>query len=335
MNKILTTLYNYASLNETEAHDAIRMVVCGDCSESQAAAFLSVYIMRKPSIHELSGFRKAMRELCLPITLSPSTEAVDIVGTGGDGKNSFNISTLAAIVTAAAGCTVIKHGNYGVSSMNGSSNVLEYLGYRFTSDSSVLQAQLDTANICFLHAPLFHPAMKRIASVRKDLGVRSFFNLLGPLTNPAQLAVQLLGVNSLETARTYRYLMQGSNERYAIVHSLDGYDEISLTSSFKLITAQQESLLTPQQLGFDTISPAAIDGGRSIKEAADIFMDVLRAKRAGPRTNAVAANSGLAIHMAQPHIPLNDCIALAQETLLSGKAYLTFKQLLNHSYEHS
>jgi len=335
MNNILKHLCDYSPLTETEAYDALKMVVAVDCSEAQAAAFLSAYIMRKPGIEELRGFRRAMMELCIPVTLSQVSDAVDIVGTGGDGKNSFNISTLATIVTAAAGCNVIKHGNYGVSSISGSSNVLEYLGYRFTNNQEALQQQLDKHNICFLHAPLFHPAMKKIAPVRKNLGMRSLFNLLGPLINPAQPAAKLLGVNSLETARMYHYLLQDECEEYMIVHALDGYDEISLTGNTKLITPKREDIVSPSQLGFQQALPAELDGGTTVKEASYIFMQVLIGEANTNRINVVAANCAMAIQLLRPEISIKDAAALAEETIYSKKAFTLFKQLIELSNEHS
>lgn len=335
MNKILKHLSDYTQLTETEAYDALKMVVAADCSEVQSAAFLSAYIMRKPGIEELRGFRHAMMELCIPVTFSQVSNAVDIVGTGGDGKNSFNISTLASIVTAAAECYVIKHGNYGVSSISGSSNVLEYLGYRFTNKELMLQQQLDKCNICFLHAPLFHPAMKTLAPVRKNLGMRSLFNLLGPLTNPARPAAKLLGVNSLETARVYQYLLQGECEEYMIVHALDGYDEISLTGNTKLITRKREEIISPEQLGFQQALPAELDGGTTVKEAADIFLQVLTGEANTSQVNVVAANSAMAIHLLRPELSIKDTISLAKETIYSKKAFKLFKQLIELSNEHS
>jgi len=328
MKEILTALCNYTVLREEDAYDALKLIATGSCTDSQVAAFLSAYIMRKPSVEELSGFKTAMMELCKPLKLS-TADAIDIVGTGGDGKNSFNISTLSAIVVASSGCTVIKHGSCGASSVSGSSNVLEHLGYCFTSDASVLQRQLDEANICFLHAPLFHPAMKNIALVRKKIGIQTFFNLLGPLINPAQPSMRLLGVNSLETARTYNYLLQRSGQQYTIVHSLDGYDEISLTSPFQVISGNSERIIEPKDIGFSLVQPKDIDAGTTVSEAAAVFIKILKGEGTKEQANVVIANSGFAIQCTHPEKPLQECISLAREALVSLKAFKTFEQIVN------
>lgn len=329
MKEIFNILCNYGSLNEEEAYKVLTTIMAGDCNENQMSAFLTVYMMRKPSIAELTGFRSAIMERCIQLSFKDSQSAIDIVGTGGDGKNSFNISTLSAIVTAAAGIKVIKHGNYGASSTTGSSNILEHLGYRFSKNQSELEHQLDTANICFLHAPLFHPGLKSIAPVRKNLGLRTFFNLLGPLVNPTEPGFQLLGVADLETARIYNYLLQNSSKCYAIIHSLDGYDEVSLTDSFKMITKKQEQIYKPSSFGLKTVSPSAIDGGNSIKEAGTIFTNILNGKGTLEQNNVVAINSGLAIHLANPECSIEDAIEIAREALISLKALQTFNKIIS------
>lgn len=335
MNHLLNKLCNYGCLDEEQAYVTLSQMMDGNCDDNQIAAFLTAYMMRKPSVAELSGFRRAMMEHCVPIHLSDAPSAVDIVGTGGDGKNSFNISTLSAIVTAAAGFKVIKHGNYGASSMAGSSNVLEHLGYRFTNDQSLLNQQLEAANICFLHAPFFHPGMKRFAQVRKSLGMRSFFNLLGPLTNPAKPGAQLLGVSSLEIARTYHYLLQGSEQRFAIVHSLDGYDEISLTANFKLIINNREDILSPGKFRLPIVHPSNIDGGGNIKESAAIFLRLLEGNGSPEQVSVIAINSGLAIHLVAPEISIEEGMERAREALCSQQALQTFHQLISTSHEYS
>ncbi|RQO29819.1 anthranilate phosphoribosyltransferase [Taibaiella sp. KBW10] len=327
MKHILETLYHYGTLTKNDAQYALQQLALGACNESQAAAFLSAYIMRRPSVAELEGFRDAMMALCIPLDFA-GYEAIDIVGTGGDGKNTFNISTLSAIVTAAAGVPVIKHGNYAASSVSGSSNVLEHLGYVFSERQERLATQLEQANICFVHAPLFHPAMKQVAMVRKNMGVRTFFNLLGPLINPAQPKNQLLGVNSLETGRMYHYLLQETGRRYTIVHSLDGYDELSLTGAFKLISTAQERLCLPADLGLEQVAPEALQSGDSIAAAANIFIAVLQGKGTKAQRAVVVANAALALHCARPDQSFADCLGLAVEALDSLKAYQTFQTLL-------
>src|ERR1051325_3662660 len=244
MKEVLHDLFDHRSLSFEKAKEVLVNIASARYNPSQVAAFMSVYLMRPITVEELSGFREAMLELCLR-TEFDTHETIDIVGTGGDGKNTFNISTLACFVVAGAGIKVTKHGNYGVSSVSGSSNVLEKLGYKFTSDKGILQSQLDRAGLCFLHAPLFHPAMKSVAPIRKELGVRTFFNMLGPVVNPAFPKYQLLGVYDLEMARLYNYLLQQTGNEYAIVHSYDGYDEISLTGTYKVIGRKGEKVMEP------------------------------------------------------------------------------------------
>lgn len=330
MKQILETLYQYGSLNKEDAQSALAQLAGGSCNESQAASFLSAYMMRRPNVAELDGFRAAMMSSCIPLQLS-RRDAIDIVGTGGDGKNTFNISTLSAIITAAAGVPVIKHGNYASSSVSGSSNVLEYLGYTFTGSEAALERQLEQANICFIHAPLFHPAMKEVATLRKNIGLRTFFNLLGPLVNPAQPQYQLLGVNSLETARMYHYLLQQTAHQYTIVHTLDGYDELSLTAAFKLISREKERLYEPEELGLPRLLPQSLGSGASVAEAAGIFVKVLTGTATAAQRAVVLANAALAIHTARPEHSFREGQEMAEESLDSLKAYQTFKTLLKQT----
>jgi anthranilate phosphoribosyltransferase len=271
--------------------------------------------MRTITVDELEGFRDAMLELCLPVELE-ADQLIDLCGTGGDGKDTFNISTLASFVVAGAGYKVAKHGNYGVSSGCGSSNVMEYLGYKFTNDISTIKKDLDEAGICFLHAPLFHPAMKTVAPIRKELGVKTFFNMLGPLVNPARPKNQIVGVFSLELARLYAYLYQKSSKNYTILHALEGYDEVSLTCDFKTFTKAGEKISTLQQLGFDKLKPEQIAGGNTVPESADIFISVL-----------VLVNAALAIQTLNPTKSFADCFYEAEESLLSKKALISFKKI--------
>ena len=329
MKHILTRLFEHKKLDRKEAKDVLVKISNGDFNESQIAAFISVYLMRSISVNELLGFRDALLELCRPFDLE-GMESIDIVGTGGDGKNTFNISTLSSIVVAGAGYKVTKHGNYGVSSSCGSSNVLEHLGYQFTNDTDVLKKQLDQANICFLHAPLFHPAMKAVAPVRKQLGVKTFFNMLGPLVNPAQPAKSLLGVFNLELARLYQYIFQKTEERdAAIVYSMDGYDEISLTSPFKLRQNNTEQLLRPSDIGKTLLKQSELHGGGDVPSSAKIFMDVLSGNGTSAQVDVVSTNAGVAINCLKPEAHIKDCIAEANEALMSGKAMKQFKMILN------
>lgn len=324
MKNILNTLFDNNTLSQTQAKEVLINIAKEQYNTSQVAAFMSVYLMRPITVQELQGFQQAMLELCLKVDFS-DYETIDIVGTGGDGKDSFNISTLACFITAGAGIKVAKHGNYGVSSISGSSNVLEAVGYKFTNDEQVLQKKLDTAGICFMHAPLFHPAMKCVAPIRKDLGVRTFFNILGPIVNPSFPTYRLIGVYNMELARLYNYLLQGAPEKYVVVHSFDGYDEISLTSSFKILSKESEQVLLPMHMGFDQLQQHEISGGKSIADSAKIFLTILNGEGTTAQNNVVCANAAMAIQCVLPHLSLLDCVAKAKESLESKKALAVYK----------
>lgn len=319
MKEILNYLFEHKTLTKEQAKQTLIEIGEGKHSPAQIASFLTVFCMRSLTIAELEGFRDAMLDLCIKIDLSVFN-TIDIVGTGGDGKDTFNISTLASFVTAGAGIKVAKHGNYGVSSSCGSSNVLEYLKIPFTNEESKLQKMVDKAGFCMLHAPLFHPAMKNVAPIRKEMQVRTFFNILGPLVNPSFPKNQLLGVFNLELARLYGYLHQNTTKNYAIVHGLDGYDEISLTSSTKVISNKGEHLLTPTDFGFTQNKQADLFGGASVEASAKIFVNILEGKGTNAQNSAVLANAGLAIQTVNPQLSLQDAIAQATESLTSGKA---------------
>ncbi len=327
MKKILNHLFEHKNLTQEQAKEVLVNMAKGDYNECEIAAFLSIYIMRSITVPELTGFRDALLELCIPVDLEGYNH-IDLCGTGGDGKNTFNISTLASFVVAGAGEKVAKHGNYGVSSVCGSSNVLEYLGYEFTNNIPRLKTQLEKAGICFLHAPKFHPAMKNVAPVRRKLGVKTFFNMLGPMVNPSFPRHQLVGVFSLELARLYNYIYQQSDKRYVILHSLDGYDEISLTSPFKMITNKGEQLFRPKEVGFDNYEQKDLFGGDTIEEAAGIFMQVLEGKGTTAQNSVVCANAGMAINCLRPQESRADSIAAAEESLQSGNALLALQSLI-------
>lgn len=293
------------------------------------AAFMTAYCMRSITVNELEGFRDAMLELCLPIELEAG-EVIDLCGTGGDGKDTFNISTLASFVVAGAGYKVAKHGNYGVSSGCGSSNVMEFLGAKFTNDTDTLKSNIDKANICFLHAPLFHPAMKTVAPIRRELGVKTFFNMLGPLVNPARPKNQLVGVFNLELARIYAYLYQKSDKRYTILNALEGYDEVSLTCDFKTFSADGEKINSIEALGFEKLSPKDILGGSSISDSAAIFLAVLNADATAAQQNVVLCNAALAIKTIHPEKTFADSFYEAEEALVSKKALKSFKTLVEN-----
>lgn len=325
MKQILNRLITHEQLSKEEARAVLVSISEGKYNPVQIAAFLTVYMMRSVSLEELQGFRNAMLDLCLPIDFE-KYNTIDLCGTGGDGKNTFNISTLAAFVVAGAGLKVTKHGNYGVSSVSGSSNVLETLGIKFSNQKDYLHRCLDQAGICLLHAPLFHPAMKNIAHIRNELGVKTFFNMLGPMVNPAFPKNQLVGVFSLELARMYGYLYQKSEKNYAIVHAMDGYDEISLTSPAKVISNTSECILNASDFGVPQITQNEIFGGNTVKEAAAIFLNILNGKGSQAQNNVVCANAGMAISV-MDNCSIKDAFHSAKESLQSGKALLSFKQL--------
>ncbi len=326
MKKILSELIDHRSLTKETAHEVLVNLATGKFNLSQTAAFMTVYMMRSITVEELQGFRDAMLELCLPAHFDQPV--MDVCGTGGDGKNTINLSTLSTFVVAAAGQPVAKHGNYGVSSACGSSNLLEYFGYKFTNNIDELKRSLDRSNICFMHAPLFHPAMKNVAPIRKELGVKTFFNMLGPMVNPAFPKRQLVGVFSLELARQYGYLYQNSNKDFLILHALDGYDEVSLTSPFKFFFNEGERLADPADLNLPTIKYDDIKGGTTVAESAKLFMNVLEGKGTVPQNSAVIANAAMALYCVDRKAGLIAAVDKASEALKSGKALIAFKKLM-------
>ena len=325
MKEILNRLIQHEVLSRQESKDILVGIANKAYNESEIASFLTVYMMRSIQLEELEGFRDALLELCLAVDLS-AYEPIDLCGTGGDGKDTFNISTLASFVTAASGIKVTKHGNYGVSSSCGSSNVMEALGIKFTNDKDYLEKALDQVGICVLHAPLFHPAMKQVAPIRKALGVKTFFNMLGPMVNPAFPTHQMVGVFNLELARIYGYLYQKTNKQYSIVHALDGYDEVSLTGSTKVITRENERILNPAHFNVNTLEAKDIAGGESVASAATIFVDILSGKGSEAQNNVVCANAALAINTVQNN-GIETAFEQAKETLLSGAALKKLQQL--------
>jgi anthranilate phosphoribosyltransferase len=328
MKKILNHLFEQKTFGKDESKEILTNITLGKYNASQMAAFMAAYCMRNITVEELEGFRDGMLELCLKADLH-EYELIDLCGTGGDGKDTFNISTLASFVVAGAGYKVSKHGNYGVSSGCGSSNVMEYLGYTFSNDTGHLKKSLDKAGICFLHAPLFHAAMKTVAPIRKELGVKTFFNMLGPLVNPARPKYQMVGVFSLELARLYAYLYQKSDTKYTIVHSLEGYDEVSLTCDFKTFSASGEHIHSIAQLGFEKIDPDKIGGGNTVKDSADIFKAVLEGEGTTEQNNVVVCNAAVAIRTIKPEQSFSDCFYEAEESLQSKKALDSFKKMLS------
>ncbi|WP_432221199.1 anthranilate phosphoribosyltransferase [Flavobacterium sp. TMP13] len=317
MKNILNRLINHEVLSKEEAKNVLINISNGSYNQNQISSFLTVFMMRSITIDELSGFREALLDLCVRIDLS-EYNTIDLCGTGGDGKDTFNISTLASFVAAGAGIKVAKHGNYGVSSISGSSNVMEKMGIKFSNDSDFLKNCMDKAGIAILHAPLFHPAMKNVGPIRKDLAVKTFFNMLGPMVNPSFPQNQLVGVFNLELARMYAYLYQSTNMNFTILHSLDGYDEISLTGATKTITNSMEAMLKPESFGVRTVLQSEIEGGKTIDESADLFIKIISGKGTEAQNNVVCANAAMAISTVTKCSPVEG-FELAKESLLSGK----------------
>lgn len=329
MKQILNRLINHENISSLEARNVLVNISEGKYNQSQIASFLTVFMMRSITLEELQGFRDALLELCIPVNLS-DFNTIDLCGTGGDGKDTFNISTLSSFVTAGAGVKVAKHGNYGVSSASGSSNVMEALGIHFSNKSDFLKKSIDQAGICVLHAPLFHPAMKHVAPIRKELGVKTFFNMLGPMVNPSFPKNQLIGVFNLELQRLYGYLYQNTDKNYSIVHALDGYDEISLTGKTKIISNNSETMLSPSDLKVEQIEQSEIFGGSSVKKAAKIFKNIIKGKGTEAQNNVVCANAGLAIATVNK-ISHQDGFQLAKESIKSGRAKASLERLIELS----
>lgn len=328
MKKILQFLFEHKTLSRDDAKDVLLNIGKGIYNEHEITSFMTVFLMRSITIEELQGFRDALLELCIPVQVD-ADELFDIVGTGGDGKNTFNISTLACFVVAGAGYKVAKHGNYGATSISGASNVMENLGYKFSNDSDKLRRELDVANFSFLHAPLFHPALKIVGPIRKNLGIRTFFNMLGPMVNPANPSNQLVGVYNLEMARIYNYLLQQTGKRFCIIHALDGYDEISLTGDAKIITNEGVRICPPETLGKKMVMPEDIYGGDTAEEAAKIFHAVLSGNGTWSQNAVVLANAALALDSTRKFPTYEDAFQVAVESLESGKALTCFEKLIS------
>ena len=325
MKTILNRLINHEMLSKEEAKNVLVNISNASYNPSQIASFLTVYMMRSISIEELAGFREALLQLCIRVDLS-DYNTIDLCGTGGDGKDTFNISTLASFVSAGAGIKVAKHGNYGVSSISGSSNVMESLGIKFSNDNDFLKKCIDQAGICILHAPLFHPAMKNVGPIRKELGVKTFFNMLGPMVNPSFPKNQLVGVYNLELARKYAYLYQNTDKNFTILNSLDGYDEISLTCPSKFISNTQEGVLNPIDFGVRQLLQSEIEGGKTIEESTAMFMNIISGNGTEAQNNVVCANAAMAISTANGSSPL-ESFQLAKESLLSRKGLAALNKL--------
>ncbi len=327
MKQILYRLFEHQFLGRDEAREILQNMVSGKYTEAQIASLITVFLMRSISVEELAGFRDALLDMRVVTDLS-EYDPIDIVGTGGDGKNTFNVSTAACFVVAGAGYKVAKHGNYGATSVSGASNVMEFYGVKFTTDNNRLKRSIGESNMAYLHAPIFNPALKAVAGVRKNLGVRNFFNMLGPLVNPAMPRNQLLGVYNLPLLRLYSYSFQHSGNRFAVVNSLDGYDEISLTDSFKVVTKLNEHIYTPEEIGFSRNTESDLYGGDTIEKAAAIFDRVLTGTASEAQLNCVIANAAFAIRVLCPEKQISSCIDEGRDSLVSGKAFQKFKLFL-------
>ncbi|MCU0388721.1 MAG: anthranilate phosphoribosyltransferase [Chitinophagaceae bacterium] len=327
MKNILQKLFTYKTLDRSTAREVLINIGRGIYNEHEITSFMTVYLMRSITIEELQGFRDALMELCVPVDLDRK-DTIDIVGTGGDGKNTFNISTLACFIVAGAGQPVAKHGNYGATSISGSSNVMEQLGYKFSNDNDKLKREIEAAGITFMHAPLFHPALKAVAPIRKNLGVRTFFNMLGPMVNPADPAYQLVGVYSQEMGRIYNYLLQASGKPFTIIHSLDGYDEISLTNDTKVITQNGEKIMTPEQLGKRLVLEQDIRGGDTPEAAAQIFRRIIKGEGTWAQNAVVLANASMALHCTGKYKNYETAYLAAVDSLETGKALNTLNKLI-------
>lgn len=335
MKKILQFLFEHKTLPRQQAKEVMVNIAKGNYNEAEITAFITVYLMRSITIDELQGFRDALLELSVQVDLNGHS-VIDIVGTGGDGKNTFNISTLSCFVVAGAGKKVAKHGNYGATSISGASNVMEQLGYKFKTETAKLKKEVEETGICFLHAPFFHPALKVVGPIRRNLGVRTFFNMLGPMVNPASPSFQLVGVYNLELARIYNYLLQqsmtaadGTRKAFTIIHSLDGYDEISLTNDTKVITNEGESIMKPEQLGKRMVSASDLHGGNSVEESARIFVNILKGQGTWAQNAVVFANAAMALHCTGGYGSYDEAYHAAVESLESGKAYRSLEKLVS------
>ena len=328
MKKILQYLFEHKTLSREQAKEALVQISQGAYNEHEVTSFVTVFLMRQITIDELMGFRDALLSLAVKVNVGVDN-AIDIVGTGGDGKDTFNISTLACFIVAGAGQPVVKHGNYGASTVSGASNVMEQLGYTFKNEEAALVKEVKEAGICFLHAPLFHPALKTVGPIRRNIGVRTFFNMLGPIVNPAQPKYQLIGVYNLEMARIYSYVLQQLNKEFTLIHSLDGYDEISLTTDTKIITNKGESIMTPQQLGKKKVFADELHGGDTVEAAATIFKNIVDGKGTWSQNAVVLANAAMALNLTGQYANYEMAYQAAVHSLESGAASNCLKKLIS------
>jgi len=331
MKRLLTRLINHETLSKSEASQVLTEITQEKYNSTQIASFITVFLMRGITVDELSGFRSALMDLCHKVDVG-GMETIDVCGTGGDGKDTFNISTLSAFVVAGAGYKVVKHGNKSVSSNCGSSDVLQSLGYSFTNNRDQLMKQLDEANMCYFHAPFFHPALKSVGAIRRDLGIKTFFNMLGPLVNPASPSHQLVGVFNLKLLRLYHFIFEELGNKHVILHGLNGYDEISLTDDTKVISSLDgTSIMTPDNFNLPRYQQSDIYGGKTIEEAKDIFLNVLSNQSTQAQKDVVLANSALAINCFKNKTDIPTSLSEAKESLESGRAMKVLEKVIELS----
>ncbi len=328
MKEVLQYLFDKNVLTKESAKEVLLNIGQGKYSEHEVASFLTVFMMRKILPQELAGFREALLDLCVKIDLS-DFKTIDVCGTGGDEKHTFNISTLSAFILAGAGIKVVKHGNYAVSSSSGSSNILEYFGYKFSNEQNKLRKEVDKANICYMHAPLFHPAMKFVGPIRRSLKLKTFFNLMGPMINPCRPNTQVMGVYSGEVIDLCNQVFKEAGINYYILYSVDGYDEISLTGNYRVVSAASDQILSPESVGMKKLQPEEIIGGKTVDEAAKIFSDLLDGKGSQARQDVAVINAAYAMNCYSPEKNLPECIELCRESLLCGKAKKALSKLIS------
>lgn len=328
VTQIFNRLLNHEELQREETKNLLVAITQGELNDPEVAALLTAIQMRGITVEELLGFRDGILETGVPVPLH-CDRYIDVVGTGGDRKNTFNISTTACFVIAGAGYKVAKHGNFSATSVSGASNVIKNHGVMFTDDADKLNRSLDECGIVYLHAQLFAKAMKFVGAIRKALPFPTFFNLLGPIINPSKPQCQLLGVANLNQMRLYQQVYQRIGIDYGIVNSIDGYDEISLTSDFKVTTNDYERVFKPADLGFDIARPEELVGGATEEEAAQIFDAVLQGTALQAQKNIVMANAAFAIQVLEKgKKSIEECIDIARESLDSGKALSTFRRFV-------
>lgn len=327
MKKYLLQLIEGNTLTQEDTHEIMLNIVEEKYNVQQIAALLMALQTRGVTVDELLGFRQGLLETGKYMDFT-EYDTLDIVGTGGDGKNTFNISTCSAFVIAGAGYKVTKHGNGGSSSVSGASNVLQGHGVKFTDDINQLKRSLEEVGICYFHAPLFAYGMKFVGPTRKALGIPTCFNLLGPLVNPCHPKNSLHGTANQAQLRLYTNLHQKIGDNFGVITSYDGYDEISLTSGFKICTNDFEKVFTPVDLGLKYVKQSDIFGGETAMEAMKIFDSVLEGTATEAQKNVVIANAACGISIMDKNMSMADSVATARESLDSGKALQTFKKFL-------